>query len=116
MTLFDNEIHKNVWQEVHCHSCFEPNEMARRLHGQNSVCPIWAKATSKPVNVRIIRGDTGVEVPCELVHDGVDEDGMDQWLIANVTFRIGIDELRVGVLPPRTGIGVDTDPSWKALP
>jgi len=44
MTLFDNEIHKHVWQETHCHSCFQPDEMARRLHGENRVCPIWAKA------------------------------------------------------------------------
>ena len=52
MTLFSNEIHKHVWQEVHCHSCFQPDEMARRLHGENRVCPIWAKAMEsgrKPV-------------------------------------------------------------------
>ena len=61
---------------------------------------------SKPVNVRIHRGDTGIEVPCELVHDGVDEEGMDQWLIANAVFRPGIDELRIDVMPPRTGIAL----------
>lgn len=50
--LFTNEIHKHVWQETHCHSCFQPDEMARRLHGENRVCPIWAKAMEsgrKPV-------------------------------------------------------------------
>jgi hypothetical protein len=50
--LFNNEIHKHVWQERHCHSCFQPDEMARRLHGKVAVCPIWAKAMEsgrKPV-------------------------------------------------------------------
>jgi len=61
---------------------------------------------SKPVNVRIHRGDTGIDVPCELMHKGMDEDGMDQWLIANATFRPGIDTVLIGVLPPRTGIAL----------
>jgi hypothetical protein len=38
--------------------------------------------------VRIYRGDTGEEVPCELVHQGIDDEGMDQWLIANTTFQM----------------------------
>ena len=35
-----------------CHTCFQPDEAARRLHGKDSVCPIWAKAMKsdrKPV-------------------------------------------------------------------
>lgn len=44
MTLFRSNIHRDIWQQHWCHRCFQPDEAARRLHGKDSVCPIWAKA------------------------------------------------------------------------
>lgn len=37
-------MHQEVWRETHCLTCFQPDEMARRLHGEERVCPIWARA------------------------------------------------------------------------
>lgn len=56
----------------------------------------------KPTNVQLHRAD-GTVVDCELVHQGLDENGFDQWLIAGVTYRPG-DRLTMDVLPARTGI------------
>lgn len=45
MTLFRSQTHQEIWQMANCHTCFQPEEAARRLHGkEGSVCPIWAKA------------------------------------------------------------------------
>lgn len=60
----------------------------------------------KPENVRVVRPD-GSEVPCELIHDGYDEDGIDQWTATGPTYRVGLDQLRVGVFPGRTGLTFD---------
>lgn len=62
----------------------------------------------KPVNVRIVRGD-GTVVPCDLVHLGVDESGVDQWEIANATYRVGPDKIEMDVLPARTGLRFAAD-------
>lgn len=62
----------------------------------------------KPVGVRIVRGDTGEEVPCELVHIG-DVDGADTWEIAGVTFRVGLDRIEMDALPERTSIQFGTN-------
>jgi hypothetical protein len=56
----------------------------------------------KPTGVRLHRAD-GTVLNCELVHKGVDGEGMDQWLIANAQYRDG-DQITV-VLPGMTGIG-----------
>jgi hypothetical protein len=44
MTLFRNNTHRDIWQMRWCHTCFQPDEAARRLHGKNTACPIWLKA------------------------------------------------------------------------
>jgi hypothetical protein len=45
MTLFRSQTHQEIWQMRWCHTCFQPDEAARRLHGKtDSVCPIWEKA------------------------------------------------------------------------
>ncbi len=44
MTLFRSPTHRDVWQMRWCHTCFQPDEAARRLHGKDTQCPIWAKA------------------------------------------------------------------------
>lgn len=59
---------------------------------------------AKPENVRVYRKDTGETVHCELIHQGVDDEGMDNWLVAGVEFRAGLDELQIDVLPPMSGI------------
>lgn len=61
MTLFKNQTHQEVWQQRWCGTCFQPDEAARRLHGKNTQCPIWAHAIStgrKPVQWdRMARAD-----------------------------------------------------------
>jgi hypothetical protein len=57
----------------------------------------------KPENVRVVHPD-GTETPCELIHDGPDENGIDQWTATGPVFRVGLDKFRVDVLPARTGI------------
>lgn len=61
----------------------------------------------RPEGVQVVRGDSGEVIPCELVHEGVNEDGMDVWRVAGVTVRPYLDQLKVAVLPPRTSISVD---------
>jgi len=62
----------------------------------------------KPEGVRIVCAD-GSELECELVHEGVDANGIDQWLIANAVLRIDQgDTVRIRMFPGRTGIGFDT--------
>ena len=69
---------------------------------------------AKPEGVRIRRGDTGEVVPVELIHLGIDENGMDQWKIADSTFRAGLDAIEMDVLPARTGIAIPGIlPSWE---
>lgn len=54
--------------------------------------------------MRIQRED-GTEVPCELIHVGVNDKGMDCWEIPeSVQFRINHDKLLIKVLPPRTSV------------
>jgi len=62
---------------------------------------------ARPEGVRIVRPD-GTEVPCELVHNGYDEDqNMDSWTIVGVTYRPGMDRLKVDVFPARTGLSFE---------
>lgn len=42
--LFRSPLHRDIWRMRWCESCFQPDEAARRLHGKDTVCPIWAKA------------------------------------------------------------------------
>jgi len=58
---------------------------------------------AKPTDVRIERAD-GTVLHCELVHEGVDDEGVDHWLIANAQWRPS-DQIKIGVLPARTSIG-----------
>lgn len=61
----------------------------------------------RPENVRIVRPD-GSEVPCQLIHEGYDaERDMDEWRITGTVFRPGLDVLKVGVFPARTGLAFD---------
>jgi hypothetical protein len=63
----------------------------------------------RPQRVRVVRPD-GTEVPCELIHEGIDEEtDMDNWRIAGVTFRVGLDQIKVGMLPARTGISFEVE-------
>jgi hypothetical protein len=57
----------------------------------------------KPVGVQLRRRD-GTVIDCELVHKGVDEQGMDLWLIANAIYQPG-DQITVEQMPAMTGIG-----------
>ena len=59
----------------------------------------------KPEGVRVHRTDTDEWVDCELIHKGVDDEGMDCWLIAGVVVRPDVDEVLVAVMPAMTGIG-----------
>jgi hypothetical protein len=61
----------------------------------------------KPQGVRIVRGD-GTEILCELVHLGPNGDGVDEWEIANATFRPGLDHIHVAVMPARTALTFST--------
>ena len=65
---------------------------------------------AEPQGVRIVRED-GTEVPCELVHEGVDEQGIDQWVIANAVFHVGRDRLHIDRFPGRTGLAFDVNTS-----
>lgn len=56
----------------------------------------------KPVGVRLHRAD-GTVLNCELADDGVDADGMRQWVIANAVYQPG-DQITIEEMPPRTGI------------
>jgi hypothetical protein len=59
----------------------------------------------RPEGVQICRGD-GTVIDCELIHEGTDEKGMDQWSIAGVEFHPEHgDTIHVAVMPPRTGLG-----------
>lgn len=64
---------------------------------------------AKPEGVVIVRAD-GTELNCELVHEGVDEDGMDRWLVTGVKFNPRVDKIRIQHMPPRTGLGFDVAP------
>jgi hypothetical protein len=44
MTLFRNDTHSELWRQRWCHTCFQPDEAARRIQGKDTQCPIWAKA------------------------------------------------------------------------
>ena len=68
---------------------------------------------ARPEGVRIDRPDGSV-VPCELAHRGYDPvEKMDNWdIVTDVTFRPGIDKLRVDVFPPRTGLGFKMPAPW----
>jgi hypothetical protein len=61
---------------------------------------------ARPEGVRVVRPD-GTEVPCELVHDGPDDRGMDSWRVVGVKFRPGLDRLQVAVFPARTALTFD---------
>ena len=63
---------------------------------------------ARPQGVRIVRGDTGEQIPCELIHRGM-VDGTDTWEITGMTYRIGIDSVRMDVLPAHTTVAVGTD-------
>lgn len=56
----------------------------------------------RPVGVRVGRPD-GTEIPCELVHLGVDKEGMDLWEVGGIEYHPERgDHLLVDVLPART--------------
>ena len=57
----------------------------------------------KPVGVRLHRADGSV-LDCELVDEGVDDEGMHNWAIANAVYRPG-DSVTVEELPGHTSIG-----------
>lgn len=40
MTVFKTPTHQDIWIEANCHTCFQPDEAARRLHGKDTECPI----------------------------------------------------------------------------
>jgi len=63
---------------------------------------------AKPENVQIHRPD-GTVLNCELAHEGVDDEGMDHWVIANAVFHPA-DHVTIGVLPPKTSLGFAGDP------
>jgi hypothetical protein len=56
----------------------------------------------KPTGVRVHRAD-GTVLNAELVHNGPDHEGLDNWLIANIDYRPG-DNVSIEELPPRTSI------------
>jgi hypothetical protein len=61
---------------------------------------------ARPEGVQIRRGD-GTVIDCELVHEGVDERGMDRWMIAGVEFHPEHgDQVYVQEIPPRTSLSV----------
>jgi hypothetical protein len=66
--------------------------------------PVWGCVIGKPENVQVHRPD-GTIIDCELVHEGIDDQGMDRWVIAGVDFNMGEDHLTIGVMPARTSIG-----------
>jgi len=57
----------------------------------------------KPTGVKLRRAD-GTVLDVELVHEGVDGEGMDCWAIANAVYRPG-DQITIVALPARTSIG-----------
>ena len=62
--------------------------------------------------LRIYRADTQTETPCELIHHGTNQAGIDCWEIAGHTFRFGYDELRgLETLPKATSITFNTTTS-----
>ena len=44
MTLFKSQTAQKVWIEENCETCFQPEEVARRLHGKDTCCPIQERA------------------------------------------------------------------------
>jgi hypothetical protein len=56
----------------------------------------------KPEGVRLHRAD-GTVLDVELFHQGVDDEGLDVWVVANARHRPG-DRLTVETLPGRTAI------------
>jgi len=46
-----------------------------------------------------------IDLDDDLVNDGVDAEGIDNWTIGYAGFRPGIDQLDCDVLPPKTSIG-----------
>jgi hypothetical protein len=62
---------------------------------------------ARPEGVRVVRPD-GSEVPCELIHLGTDERGMDCWrVVPSMIFRPNLDRLHVDVFPGRTDLSFD---------
>jgi hypothetical protein len=57
----------------------------------------------KPTGVRLHRKD-GTVLNCELVCEGVDGEGMEQWRIANAVYQHG-DYITVEELPGMTSLG-----------
>jgi hypothetical protein len=69
---------------------------------------------TKPVGVRLHRAD-GTVLDVELVDEGVDDEGMRNWVIANAVYRPG-DHITIAVLPAMTGITFQARPGLKATP
>jgi hypothetical protein len=44
LTLFKNQTHQEVWVEMNCHRCFQPQEAQRRIQGKDTICPILNRA------------------------------------------------------------------------
>jgi len=59
--------------------------------------------SESPTGVRIRRADGSV-LECELVDDGVDENGIHNWMIANAVYQVG-DEVTCEMLPGQSSIG-----------
>jgi hypothetical protein len=44
MTIFRNNTHRDLWIDRHCHTCYQPEEAARRIQGRDTQCPILKRA------------------------------------------------------------------------
>jgi hypothetical protein len=65
---------------------------------------VGAEKINEPEGVQLHRGDGSI-IDCELLHEGVDDEGMDQWLITGVEFHPEYgDTITIAVFPPRCGL------------
>ena len=114
MTLFRNDTHRDVWQMRWCHTCFQPDEAARRLHGKGTVCPIWEKAIhtqrKPPQWDRMPRADTmDRTIRC---NEYTDKPPLNRRQVSQTTH----DEPLLDVTPYKTDIGYVPVDGWPEKP
>lgn len=68
-------------------------------------------AGERPTDVVIVDRATGAETPCELVYEGIDENGIGVWGVSeHNVFDPNRHFIKVGRMPGRTGIAFATVP------
>lgn len=114
MTLFASLTAQEIWIEMNCHQCWQPDEAARREHGKETQCPIqeralrigrkpveWKRNTRQTIMAHAYKCNAYQDKPAVSRRDSVDENVP---LFEETPYRVD-----VGFVP------VDGWPDYKAI-